>query len=122
MTNSEKQTRLDFFELCNIADADPRSVWGRCGDWFTAIRGARRASVALFNADVRHANTNAPTERAERAARRACDVLNELFTGCGVDGWRQLRAEIVAPGGGLRYIRVAFPRGVGFSALDYSFV
>lgn len=122
MTNSEKQTRLDFFELCNIANADPRDVWGRCGYWFTEIRRARRASVALFNADVRHANTNAPTDRAERAARRACAALNELFESCGVDGWRQLRAEIVAPGGGLRYIRVAFPRGVMFSNLEYSFI
>ena len=122
MTNSEKQTRLDFFELCNIAEADSRTVLRNCGDWFAAIRGARRASVALFNADIKHANTNAPTERAERAARRACDVLNELFTGCGVDGWRHLRAEIVAPGGGFRYIRVSFPRVGVFSALDYSFV
>lgn len=117
MTNSEKQTRLDYYELCNIANADPRDVWRRCGDWFAAIRGARRASVALFNADVRHANTGAPTDRAERAASRACAILNELFAGCGVDGWRQLRAEIVAPGGGFRYIRV-----IGVSALEYSFV
>ena len=71
----------------------------------------------MTNSENRHANTGAPTDRAERAASRACAILNELFEGCGVDGWRQLRAEIVAPGGGFRYVRV-----IGVSALEYSLV